>query len=1270
MQRSDAEVLAPYVPRLVIDWLRSEPEARHRKISGTLVFADISGFTEMTERLARRGKIGAEEVNDVLGRCFAQLLAAAYDVGGSVLKWGGDAVLVWFEGPDHAGRACHAGNGMRSALRRLGRIRTSAGLVTLRMSVGIHSAAFDFFLVGRSHRELMVLGPAATETVAIEAAARAGQILVSPATAAMLPPGSVGPAEGPGHPLRRGPDLGEVVPAAKDVTHVDPGPALPVDLREHLLSGGGETEHRHVTPAFLRFEGVDDLVARDPDDAADVLDRLVGAAQTAAEEHGVTFMATDIDRDGGKIILVAGAPRARGDDEDRMLRTVRAIAETDVGRELRIGVHAGRAVAGDFGPPYRRTYTIIGDSVNLAARLMGKAERGRILVTEETVARSRSPFETKPLEPFHVKGKRHPVRAVELGTVAGSRAVQHRTDFPLVGRNRELGALLEALGDAQAGQGRVVDVIAEPGMGKSRLVGEVASRAEGARVAWALCEPYETSTPYAPFRRLLRSMLEIPESADSRTAGEILTGRIAVAAPDLEPWVPLVATVVDAEVPSTPQVEQLDNEFKRALLDQTADRLLSVLLPGPSIVAFEDVHWMDEASGELLGRIATSVGSRPWLLCVTRRAVETGFLPPEDAPVLRLELEPLAGEEAASLAAAVTEHTPLSPHELSSLTERSGGNPLFLQELVAVAHDAEDVGALPETVEGVLAAQIDSLPASDRALLRSASVLGPHFPSALFRAVVGEEARGAVLDDQVLARLGDFLIDEPDGGLRFRHALIRDAAYEGLPYRRRRELHARAGSTIERDAGREVMEHAELLSFHFHAAARHDRAWRYSRLAGKRARGKFANVEAAEFYRRAVESARHLTDVPAVDVVEVLEALGDVSELAGKYGPAEAAYRQARRLLETDSIGQARLLLKEGLIRERAGRYSDAVRWYGRAMEALEGRRNRRARAIRAGVAAWYASSRKEQGRWEDCIRWCLRAIDDARASGARTALAHADRILGNAYAALGRTEEANRYRRLALNVYEELGDLVGQSETLNDLGIDAYFVGRWGEAMDLYRRASDLARRTGDEVNAAHGTNNIAEILSDQGHLEEAEALFREVLRTWRAAGFRLGVAFATSNLGRVAARAGRHEEAMQLYGDALEGFKAKQAEIQALETEGRMAEAWILSWRADQALEAMQRTLARVAAKGGQPVLRAMLLRIGGWALSSRDPAPAQAALEESLELARSVYAEYEAAQTMRALARLVDDGQGASLRKEADAILRRLGVVALAEPGDGPR
>src|SRR6478609_3809933 len=205
--------LVPFVPRLTLEWLRDDPDRLAYERESTIAFVDISGFTAMSEQLSNLGKAGAEEVNDVMNGTFAALLDVAYAEGGGLLKFGGDALLLLYDGDDHASRAARAAFDMRRTLRAIGRPRTSAGSVTLKMHAGLHSGHFQFFLVGGSHRELLVTGPAATRVVEMEAASEAGEILVSPETAALLEPQALGEDKGPGKLLQAGPAaLGELMP--------------------------------------------------------------------------------------------------------------------------------------------------------------------------------------------------------------------------------------------------------------------------------------------------------------------------------------------------------------------------------------------------------------------------------------------------------------------------------------------------------------------------------------------------------------------------------------------------------------------------------------------------------------------------------------------------------------------------------------------------------------------------------------------------------------------------------------------------------------------------------------------------------------------------------------------------------------------------------------------------------------------------------------------------------------------------------------------------
>jgi class 3 adenylate cyclase len=451
-----AERAATYVARILQQHLADAPSDSTWCSEGSAALVDIAGFTQLSERLARKGREGAEQITEAIGKSFESILFVAYEEGGSLLKFGGDAMLLWFAGDGHAARACRAAVRMRRVLRAAGRIEVPGARTSLRMSQAVHSGRFDFFAVGTSHVELLPVGPAWSRLVVIEREAESGQILVSPDTAALLAARCVGEAKGPGVVLRRAPEGHKKLPLV-------PRPAIAFDvlahclspaIREHVLAGGGASEHRVVTVAFIRFEGTDAQIEQHgAHHAASALNRLLGVIAAAADEHRVAVLASDVDADGGRFILTAGAPRIIGDDEERMLLALRRVVAADVPLAIRIGAHCGAVFAGDIGPFYRRTYTVMGDAVNIAARLMAKAAPGEIYATQALVDQSNTLFETRELAPLLVKGKTHPIRAWSVGRAIGSRT-RHASfqRLPLVGRDAELAALREALESARGGE--------------------------------------------------------------------------------------------------------------------------------------------------------------------------------------------------------------------------------------------------------------------------------------------------------------------------------------------------------------------------------------------------------------------------------------------------------------------------------------------------------------------------------------------------------------------------------------------------------------------------------------------------------------------------------------------------------------------------------------------------------------------------------------------------------------------------------------------------
>ncbi len=1178
--------------------------------------------------------------------------------------WGGDATLLFFHGTGHAERACRAAYEMQAVMRREGGLETSRGPLRLRMSVGIHSGAVDFLLVGSKHRELVVTGPAATVLTRMEKVAGPGQIVVSPATADAL--GAAGQrrptvAVEDGLLLSRRPDA-EQQPAALlrlDYTGVDIGVSLCGMLREHILGGGLDREHRHVAIGFLEFSGVDRLLAtRGPDAVLEAVEHVIDATEAAASSNEVTFLATDIGANGGKVMLSAGAPRRAGQDEDRMIATLRAVIDAGGILALRAGVNSGRAFTGDYGPPYRRTYSAMGDCVNLTARLMAHAGEGELLGTAQILEAATGSFAAIARAPFAVKGKSRPVIAFSIDAPIAPRQLEARDRTPMIGREQELAVLLAAERAATAGTGQVVEIVGPPGIGKSRLLSELQSQAS-VDVLWTDGDIYAQARPYAPFERLLRARWEIPPG----TAPEVLAERLQAVtrerAPHLVPWLPLIALVGAIELPSTPEVQQIDPTVRKQRLEEVTSEWLGAVLAGPTVLIFDDLQLMDDASTDLIRRLASDAHSRPWLVIVSRRPGSHAF--PAGGVSEMTELGPLSASAAEHLLAGATEAAPLPPHKLAAVAQRAGGNPLFLHELVAQVSAGGDAEALPQSVEDAIAARIDRLTPADRRTLRSAAVLGVVVEAPLLEEVLGADAESYGRRGDPLSALSEFLERLDQTRWRFPQQLVREVAYEGLPFRRRTELHARTAAAIERIAGPDSEQQADLLSLHCLYGAQYEAAWRYSRLAAERARARYALADATESYRRALAAAAQITDLEPSELSEVDEALGDLYVDLGELAAADTALRRAHRLVRASPTSAARLELKLARLREVSGRYVAALRWVQRADAMLAGLESAEARRIRAQLTARRARVRYRQGRHADALA----------AANAAIALGRRDADLGTLaealeYAVLASMElglPAGPRADEALAIYEQLGDLGAAARVHNTLGMLAYHQGHWAAALEQYRSAEDTYTRAGRRWYAAGVVANSAEILADQGRLAEAEAEFERAMLVWRGVNAAPEVAFGEYQLGRIAARTGRGDEAMRRFEAAREHFHAAGELTEVVVVDALTAECLSITGRHSEALALAGDALAHARALGGVHSATPLLQRVRGAALrQARRLGEAEIALRDGLAAARSRDARHEIAFTLGALLEsgmAAGAGEEAAWREESSTIAGELGL-----------
>jgi tetratricopeptide (TPR) repeat protein/class 3 adenylate cyclase len=997
--------------------------------------------------------------------------------------------------------------------------------------------------------------------VRLEQRATGGQVMIGPSLAEAVPE-AAGPVEDGAALLRRTPRpplVGDPHPLGAPRT--PPERFLSPQLRTHIATRPS-SEHRPVAVGFLQLRGTDALLAQDELAAYEAVNQLVLTTQQAAAEYGVCLLGSDVDADGAKLILVAGAPIAEEHSEERLLRTCRAVLDIDSPLQLRAGVTSGHVFVGDVGPSYRRAFTVMGERVNLAARLMASAQPGELRTTPAVLERSGTTFSIQELEPLRLKGIAEPVAAVAVGSAIGQLRTRRTDD--LLGRDDALATLSLALARAVEGSGGAIELIGEPGIGKTALLEALVESTELPALR-AGAVPYEIDTPFGLVRRVLRHVLGVDTEAPRSDVGRALL----TALEPLEPHdLALLLMAADGETPpgdALPEVVQ--DELLVARLARAVRRALALLVEGPGLLVVEDLQWADPQSAALLSAVSEHLPEHPWLMCASRRPSGGA----DTKPMLRqaevLPLFPLDEESCTELVHRLTVDRPQAPHRVAAFVERAGGNPLFLTELVRLSMAG---GELPESVEAVVNARLDALPAYLRKMLRQAAVLGARFDLDLLDEVAG------FVPDREEWRLLDGVLRRTGSRAEFTSEMYRDVAYEALPFRDRRELHRTAGRLLQSRGSTDV----ELLALHAAQAHDDELTWKYAVEAGVRSLARGAADKAVTELQRALiaHSKGRLGD--PVDTLPVLSLLGDALVRGGRAQEAIVVYRRARALSPRGLHGDPVLAHKEALARMELGQYPQARRWLKRGLEAASLPEDEPARLAllesEAGVV--YV-----QGQFGTALRTLEKLVELTEGTEHRRSNAHAHDLLHLVLSTL-RDPRSAEHRTQAVEIYQELGDISGLAKVYSNLGFEAYRDCRWDDAVRFYEESRACEERNANDVGAAIADSNMVEVLLDQGLWDESRVRLTRALRTFQSEEFGYGIAEVNSHLGVLQARRGLYDEAPAHLELAVEMFLSMGVDSAIPDVTIRRAEVAVLAGDVDLAEQLLDTVERRPDAHDGQ--------------------------------------------------------------------------------------
>lgn len=1062
-----------------------------KKTYGTSVFADISGFTALTEGLAKAlgTRRGAEELAKQLNRVYDALITEIHAYGGSVIGFSGDAVTCWFDELDGnaADRAVACGVVLQEVVQQFKSIQLPNNkTLGLALRVGIASGSARRFLVGDPKIQVIdaLVGKTIDRMAMAQSIADIGDVMIDEATQIALGDRVQVMAHLNIDNKRFG-----VVQKNKDMLIASPQVSphyilsdaetrswIQPTVYRWLTQGHGEflTELRPATALFIGFDGID--YEGDPQ-AGEKLNNFIQQVQAILEHYGGTFIQLTIGDKGSYIYAAFGAPLAHEDDASRAVYSALDIQKNAASlgfiTHLRMGITQGTMRTGTYGSKTRLTYGVLGDDVNIAARLMQYIEYSGIAGSGHIQQETSHRFDWTALEPIMVKGKSKPMSTALL---VGERVVTLKNEIgfalPMVGRKKELAIIKDKLMQAVRGSGQVVGIVAEAGMGKSRMVKEIIDLAHRQELESATflsdCPSYGTTTPYLVWQSLLQQFFKL-ETLPPDEIHKHLAKIIEEVDVEQLPNLPLLEALFNVGLSKSEYTSKLDGETSRNLRHALLCAMMKAQ-QNPCVIILEDTHWIDSLSGELLEMILQRIANMPILLVMAYRPTtehETFSSVEGLTNFTSIPLGILTESETENLIRSkfsqhnVNETTIIPDALVIRILERAEGNPFYIEELINYLNDQNvslesaitmDNAALPNSLQSLILSRIDKLTEQQKITLKVASIIGRvfsfnwlygYYPSLGDREILKKD-----LYD--LARLDLTPLDTPDPHLTylFKHILTQEVTYESLSYEMRLQLHEQFASYLENLP--DWTSHLGLITYHYERSNNTAKKFRYFVMAGK---------EALELY--ALDSALDYFDKTFV----LLDAVVDQFEV---------------KEFET-------LFLSRGRNLEYLGRHQNAVENY-QLMTSFASLQNNSAMALMAQIreATLYSTltsvvdTAKGQKMGEE-------ALDKARQSNNLQAEVESLWNLLNNFRVQGNLTQSIFYGEQALEQAQILNDDRLMGFVLGDLGYAYAAKGSLTHCIETATKSQALWQRLGNRSMVTDALGAQAQCLLYRGDFEEA---------------------------------------------------------------------------------------------------------------------------------------------------------------------------------------
>jgi predicted ATPase len=915
-------------------------------------------------------------------------------------------------------------------------------------------------------------------------------------------------------------------------------------------------ELRPAVALFLRFTGID----YDADEqSGEKLDALIRRAQSILARYEGYLLQLTMGDKGSYLQASFGVPVNHEDDAQRAALAAWELNQLNQAFEflepVQIGISAGTMRAGPYGGPTRYTYGAMGDDTNLAARLMTTAAPGEILVSSRVYKRIMGVFNCEPRPPLPMKGKAEPLPIFAISSPRRLRAIRLEEpiySLPMMGRRAELELIQTKLDLAAKGQGQVIGITGEAGMGKSRLVAEAIRLAfqNGFTAYGGTGEASGTNTPYLVWKPIWQAFFDIDPASPPRRQLRNLEGEIEDRAPSRLPAVPVLSTLLGMEIEENDFTINLEPQDRRNVLTALLeDCLKSAAREEPHLLVLEDAHWIDPLSHDLLENLARVCVNLPVCILLAYRPPDIDRLQKERIETLAhftpVEILPLGAAESeqlirAKLAQLYPEQVASLPKALvENLIAHAEGNPFYIEELLNYMRDrgldpykldALQSIDLPSSLHTLILSRIDQLTETQKTMLKAASIIGRLFKvSWLYRYypfLGSQELVKENLDRLAQIDLTPLDTPEPELAYFFKHIITREVAYESLAYTTRAQLHELLAQFIE-SLGEE--QNLNLLAYHYSLSGNKAKQLKYLQKAGDAAKAVYANEAALEYYQLLLP----LLTTPE-DQANLNLSQGEILELTGKWQEAEAAYRSA--LENSQKTGELLALIRSekalgALLRMRSD-YPAALNLLEMAIqhakEISHGLLQAQAHREIGKIYELTGKTALAQEHYKTCLELALENHDLKTEAIARLAL-------GSFYTETGDYSIGQSFAEDGLKIMSAIGDKKGISIALTRLGLLSNYQGNSSSAMAYYEQALAISREIGDKWTISALLNNLASIASQQGESDKAQALHTECITIAQEIGDKWSLAHLLMNTGVDAVEKGDFHAAQAAYNESL---------------------------------------------------------------------------------------------------------------------------------------